>query len=287
MNELFLDIETIPTSDEELIAEIRERHQVPPLDLLSIQAAGNIKDPDKIAADIEKKRAKAIADHEAAVAGVDAAIDEAIRKTALDTSVAQIVCIAWGWDDEPVQSVQGLDEADLLRRFWKALQVVDGAKHEVSGRVQRPFTPTVIAHHSEFDIRGLWRRSIVNKVATPAWWPVDARPWDASRIRDTQAMWMGPKGFISLDRLCKLLGIAGKGEIDGSMVWDLVREGRLDDAAGYCRDNVGARLRPVYRRLQNASEFIEEEALKRKLAGLAAMSKPALDDFIPDFPATV
>lgn len=278
MTELFLDIETIPTSDPELLAEIAARHQVPALDLSTIVPAGNIKDEAKIAADLERKRAKAVADHAAALAGVDKAIDEAVRKTALDTSICQIVCIAWAWDDEPVQSVEGLDEADLLRRFWKEMTRADDSAYEDFG-FRRELAPCVIAHNSGFDIRGIWRRSIINRVSPARWWPVDARPWDAGRIRDTMIMWEGVGGRISLDRLCKLLGLAGKGDVDGSMVWDLVRAGRLNEVAAYCRDDVGERLRPVYRRLIDATSSTPIPSS----IGLATMSREPFDDAIPEF----
>jgi len=281
MTELFIDIETTPSSDPELLAEIAARHQVPALDLSGIVAAGNIKDEAKIAADLERKRAKAVADHAAAVANVDKAIDEAVRKTAVDTSICQIMCVAWAWDDEPVRSVEGLDEADVLRRFWAAMQRVDDSAYEDFGS-RRPLVPTVIAHNSGFDIRGLWRRSLINRISPAPWWPVDARPWDVTRIRDTQQMWMGSQGFIKLDRLCRLLGIPGKQGVDGSMVWDLVREGRLDEVASYCRDDVGERLRPVYRRLcgtMPAAPVIE------RVPEIAPSM--ALDHALPDWLAVV
>ena len=40
------------------------------------------------------------------------------------------------------------------------------------------------------------------------------------------------------DLLCKLIGLRGKGDIDGSMVQGLWEEGRLTDIHGYCRQDV-------------------------------------------------
>lgn len=72
---LYLDIETIPSQDPELIAEIQAKHVVPDLDLSAIVPDGRLTDPDKINAEIRKKQDKAIADHEAAVAkAADAAV---------------------------------------------------------------------------------------------------------------------------------------------------------------------------------------------------------------------
>ncbi|MBU1336044.1 MAG: hypothetical protein KJ944_08530 [Alphaproteobacteria bacterium] len=56
-------------------------------------------------------------------------------------------------------------------------------------------------------------------------------------------------GRIGLDRLCRALGVAGKGDMDGSMVWDAVKAGRIDAVAEYCRGDV-KRLRSVHRRMR-------------------------------------
>ena len=53
---------------------------------------------------------------------------------------------------------------------------------------------------------------------------------------------------ISLDKLCKALGLPGKGEIDGSKVWDYVRDGRIAEVADYCADDV-RKVWAVYQRM--------------------------------------
>lgn len=85
-------------------------------------------------------------------------------------------------------------------------------------------------------------------VTPPAWWPVDAKPWDQERIADTMMMWAGAGNRIGLDRLCKALGLPGKTGVDGSMVWDLVKAGRIADVVSYCDDDV-RRLRSVHRKM--------------------------------------
>lgn len=111
-------------------------------------------------------------------------------------------------------------------------------------------TPTVVAHHAQFDIRYIWQRCIILGVPVPSWWPVDAKPWDTSAIDDTMLAWAGAKGTIGLDRLCRALGIPGKpADIDGSKVLDAVREGRIDDVCRYCDGDV-ERLRSVHRHIR-------------------------------------
>ena len=60
--------------------------------------------------------------------------------------------------------------------------------------------------------------------------------------------WAGVGNRVSLDKLCKALGLPGKGEIDGSKVWDYVRDGRIAEVADYCADDV-RKVWAVYRRM--------------------------------------
>ena len=65
--------------------------------------------------------------------------------------------------------------------------------------------------------------------------------------------WAGARGTVSLDKLCKVFGIATKGseiedEIDGSKVWEFVQAGRIDDVAKYCAGDV-ERVRQIHKRL--------------------------------------
>ena len=69
-----------------------------------------------------------------------------------------------------------------------------------------------------------------------------------SRIDDTMIKWAGATGRISLDRLCRALGPPGKGGFDGSMVWDAVKNGRIDEVVEYCDDDI-RRLRCAHRRM--------------------------------------
>jgi len=51
-----------------------------------------------------------------------------------------------------------------------------------------------------------------------------------------------------MDRLCKVLGIDGKGNFDGSMVADEWTNGSKEKVISYCCDDV-ARTRAIYKRL--------------------------------------
>ena len=44
--------------------------------------------------------------------------------------------------------------------------------------------------------------------------------------------------FVSLDNLCKFFGFEGKGDIDGSQVYPMYKEGKIEEIAEYCRQDV-------------------------------------------------
>lgn len=313
---LYIDCETIPTQNPDLIAEIEAKHHVPDLDLSAIVADGRLTDLDKINADIRKKQNKAIADHEAAVAKAVEAAEAEYRKTCLDATTGHLAAISWAFDADPIvgtrlalapvaDSDSGYPiEADLsnviqlerqlLTRFfdaivkevdnraraaagaewdrqaenWKHTHVSvfdrDGFIKKNLGRFRLPLIPIVVAHHAAFDLRYIWQRAIILGVEVPAWWPHDAKPWDDKRVQDTMILWAGVGNRIGLDRLCRALGIEGKGDMDGSKVWDAVREGRIAEVAEYCSADV-ERLRAVHRRIKGwpdiptLEEVLEEE----------------------------
>lgn len=162
------------------------------------------------------------------------------RKTSFDGSAGQVVCIAVANDGMPVASIEGMNETELLRDFFCWLTDI----HDIRNR------PRFVGHNiAAFDLRFLWQRAVILGVQPPIWLPNNPRPWDDSVIFDTMTQWAGTGNRISLDKLCKALGIQGKTEgIDGSLVWDYVRDGRLDEVAAYCRNDVEI-TREAFRRL--------------------------------------
>ena len=225
----------------------------------------------KIEADLAKRRANAIEGRAAAILKAEAAIEEEWRKTALDASTGQIVSASVALGDQVVASVPVDDlsvdaEHDMLIDLFEGIEsmldqharalaleaLVAAGRSDIESvklEVQRQrVVPVVVAHHAAFDIRYVWQRAMILGVTPPSWWPIDARPWDTDRLNDTMLMWAGHGNRIGLDRLCRALGLPGKTGVDGSMVWDLVRDGRIDEVVSYCDDDV-RRLRSVHRRM--------------------------------------
>lgn len=222
MRTIFLDIETAPSQRADIRDELAS----------TIKPPGTLKKAESIAAWERDEK--------------PAAIEDAYLKTGLDGTWGRIVCIGWAFDDGETDSVciEDLSEAEEKRTLEEFFTIVHQAHSGSSGQ-----RPVIVGHnHAQFDLPFLWKRSVVNNVKPPFWWPKSPKPW-SDAIFDTMTQWAGDRDRISLDRLCRVLGIAGKGDgPTGADVWPMVQAGRFDDIAEYCREDV-ERTRAIYKRL--------------------------------------
>lgn len=60
--------------------------------------------------------------------------------------------------------------------------------------------------------------------------------------------WAGFGNRVKLDTLAQALGVGGKGDIDGGMVYDHYAAGRVDELVEYCKNDV-TMTRAVYQRM--------------------------------------
>lgn len=220
-HELFLDIETIPTDNPTHIAEIAK----------GVKPPANMSKPETIAKWEAEEKPKAI--------------EEAISKTSFSGAYGRVCCIGWAWnDDEPHYLVAGDDmtEEELM---VLAMHIINNGRPEGYER------PVIVGHYvADFDLRFLWQRAFVNGVKLPAWFPKDTKSWDKG-IVDTMFAWAGAKGTISLDNLCKALGVPGKADVDGSMVAEMWKNKEYHRIGEYCAGDV-ERVRSCYRKMQVA-----------------------------------
>lgn len=232
---VFIDIETIPSQDPAVIEALREdmREELEEA-LAAVKAPGNYKDEAKIAAFIDDAKSKLLAEHEAAV-------DAAYLKTGLDGGAGQVCVIAWAMDDDVIEHVhvEGcIDESKVLDTFFDRL----ADAHRPTNRLR------FIGHnHVGFDLPFIWKRAMILGIKPPGCLPRNPKPWDDS-VFDTMTEWAGVRDRISMDRLCRALGIPGKGGMSGKDVWPMVQAGRIAEVAEYCRADV-ARTRAIYRRM--------------------------------------
>lgn len=225
---VFLDIETIPCQlpgfVEQLAAEVT--------------APATHKKPESIKAWLDENRM--------------AMATEQWLKTSFDGGLGQVVAISWATDDGDSNSIcvwdQGDGESSLSAAAEQAmLELFVHQIDELMGH-RNYRLPRWVGHNvAEFDLPFLWKRFVVRGLPPPRWLPHHPKPW-GEQVYDTMVEWAGARGRISLDRLCKLLGIPGKDGMTGADVWPAVQAGRLAEVAEYCRADV-ERVRTLYRRL--------------------------------------
>jgi 3'-5' exonuclease len=252
VTELYLDIETIPAQRPDVLEEIRASKQAE-LDA----AIAAVKAPSNYGADAAAKwmADKGEAQKASLLAAFESDVDEAYRRTGLDGAYGQVCVIGYAINDCEAQYLKADDmsaaeERALLESFACVLTDLI-PKSEW-------FSTTVIGHNVvAFDLRFLIQRHIVTGVrphmiiARAA----QAKPWEQEKVYDTLVQWAGPgaKAGGSMDRLCKALGIPSpKGAIDGSKVWDFVKDGRIAEVADYCARDVAA-TRALHRRMTFAA----------------------------------
>jgi len=246
---IFIDIETIPGQNPELQTEITSQFsEIPqpeePRCPRNIKKAETIRDWEENT--LPGLREAALQKYHDDVIKRDHAIEEAWRKTALFGDQGEIVCIGWAIEDgEPNILSRGIhgSEYELLESFFTIV---------ASQLNKRP--PSWVGHNVTFDLRFLFHRAVILGVKPCLNLYLDSKPF-GERIQDTMIMWAGLRDKISLDRLCRALGIQTKGDdladgeyIDGSLVWDFIKRGEVSKVATYCKADV-IRCREVYKRM--------------------------------------
>ena len=202
---LVVDIETIPNMDA--VGFLPEP-----------KADGRLKDQEKIAGDIERKR------------------QEAVDRMGLDPNLARICVVGYAepvaggparsWDSF-LKVMSDDSERELLREFWAQAKDCDKLG---------------TFNGAEFDIPFILRRSWLLGVRptrtfeTTCWRCAtgEANHIDARLVLsggDTHA-----KGTLDLYGKLKL-GVGKTDGMDGSQVWDYWQAGRIDEVRAYCRDD--------------------------------------------------
>ena len=216
MKHFYFDIETIPAQDPAVKAEIAA----------GIQAPAQYKKPESINAWLEENR--------------EAETEAAWLKTSFDGGVGQVVCIGFAIGDGQAHSYSVDDlsrdaERKVLQDFFCA--VLDAGHC------------TFVGHNLiGFDLPFVWKRCMVLGIKPPVTFPRSPKPW-SELVQDTMLLWdSAQRAGGSMDRLCRLLGIPGKGDISGADVWPLVQAGKLEEVAAYCRADV-ERTRSLFHRM--------------------------------------
>jgi predicted PolB exonuclease-like 3'-5' exonuclease len=135
-----------------------------------------------------------------------------------------------------------------------------------------------------YDLPVLRYRALVNHVHAPG---LSRRPYfnrysdDAVDLCDVLSSF-SPRSKVSLDTLCRFLGLAGKPKgIDGSEVADLVKEGRIQEVADYCETDVVNTYRvwlryELFRGGLNREQFVASEDDLRRFIATKVGERPHL-----------
>ena len=225
MKTVFFDIETIPSQLPGMRAEF----------IAAMTAPAKYSKPESIAEWLLENR--------------ESEGEAAWLKTSFDGGVGHVCCIALAVGDGPARSYQvpfdgygqSKEENLLLLDFFRDLNDI--------GR-------SVLVGHNiiGFDLHFLWKRCMVLGVKPPIWFPRNPSKYSGEAVRDTMLLWdQDQRTGSSMDRICRLLGIPGKGDVSGADVWPMVRAGDIDGVAKYCRSDV-ERTRDMFKRMTFADD---------------------------------
>ena len=219
-----LDIETLPTTDPEIIADLEA----------GIKAPATYKKPESIAEWLKENK--------------ESALKELVAKTSFSGLHGRIACVCYAFDDEDeVFCVDDDDERYLLENLYT--HIYDRTSFAIHNSAVEG-NATLVGHNIVgFDLPFIKHRSIINQVKPISVFrkAFDAKPW-GGEVADTMLMWSADREKrASMDKLCKAFGLAGKGDFNGSMVadtWPVDRQKVID----YCKDDV-RRTREMYKRI--------------------------------------
>lgn len=224
---IYIDIETIPTSRADIQARAAEKVAPP----------GNIKKPESIS---EWWKTEG-----------DAAKQDAIAKTALDGTWGEIICIGFAVNDGDVEVVgRALTEADCINTWMLKLQ--SQARHTVrSGDIWDQSANWIGHNVQDFDLRFLWQRSRILGVQLPFKLPLGKPSYSRGPyLYDTMKEWSGWGNRIKQTDLELAFGIERVDPLTtgGAEVFKAYREGRLDDIKAHCRQDI-ENLRAIHKRM--------------------------------------
>lgn len=152
------------------------------------------------------------------------------RKTSFDATQGQILMIGAAVDDDDPVVFADQDEAVILRDFRDFMEAVQ--------RDQNMGLPDFVGHNLiDFDLPFVFRRSVILGVPPHRTFPVMPSRY-SERVYDTMTRWAGHGNRIKLDTLAQALGAGGKGDIDGSQVYDYYAAGRIELLVEYCKNDV-------------------------------------------------
>jgi len=208
---LFIDIESLPAGD--------------PVDPKTLTPPGNLKKPETIAAWYETEApAKAL---------------EQFRARALDSMQGRILCIGWATREKEGVICEDT-EFGTLTNFAQVIEQI----------YPWGLRPLFVGWNVEaFDLPWLWRKAVQYGVK-PLRKGISKHRNGVENCVDLMRVWSADwRQYNKLEDVAAFLGLPQKiNGIDGSKVYDLYLEGRIDEIMEYCLGDVRT-VRSIYERI--------------------------------------
>lgn len=161
--------------------------------------------------------------------------EDIFAQTSLSGDFGRVFCIGYALGESNVEIIKG-EEREILNKWWKVADRGD----------------CFIGHNiMEFDLRFIYKRSIVHKIKPAAkHLNLSFARYRNFPIYDTMREWeKWSNSFISLDTLAKILDLpSSKDGIDGSQVYARYLAKKYEDIYEYCKRDVEL-IRQVYKRM--------------------------------------
>lgn len=213
----FIDIETLPMGNlEDFVSE--KSHPK------------NLKDPKKIEEWYKEQEENK---------------EEEFKKRALDTNQARILTLGFALDEQEPIIFYNSDEDEI--RVLEELQeyIIENTKTDLGNSKTLYHEFSFVGHNiKNYDLQIMLVKCMQNPDRLKELGRIiySARQrYNNGASYDTMEIWTGGSGqynFVSLNLVAKLLGIHGKGDFDGSMVYDAWKNGDVDRIIEYQRDDV-------------------------------------------------
>ncbi|MCX6812772.1 MAG: ribonuclease H-like domain-containing protein [Candidatus Berkelbacteria bacterium] len=211
MKKLYLDIETLPASGEQMAIIKNFYEEAKKKKALNGTGNGSSRQNQNEAT----------------------SFDNYFRGTSFSGEFGRIFCIGYAVDDQPAECLSGT-EKEILTKFWE---------------IARDASLFIGHNVMDFDMRFIYKRSIVNNIKPTQ--DLSFARYRSNPIFDTMKEWekWGAIG-ASLHKLSIALGIASPKEegIDGSQVYDFFLAGKTAEIVEYCIRDVEA-TRKIYKRI--------------------------------------
>lgn len=171
--------------------------------------------------------------------------EEEFKKKALDTNQARILTLGLAIDEQEPRVFYNSEENELKLLLELQEYILDNITEKIDKNKTLYHDFSFIGHNiKNYDLQIIFVKCMQNpeKLRKLGQMVYSARQrYNNGASYDTMEIWTGGSGsynFVSLDTIAKTLGIKGKGDFDGSMVYDTWKNGDIERIIKYQFEDV-------------------------------------------------